>query len=570
MTEIIAPQTEVILIEVRRGPTGPTGPTGPPGVFADGAVMETDFAAAGDMAYASAANTVSMLGIGSNGQVLTVTALQPAWQTPTQPTMAMADDSADLYANVAPVVGKLAFQLDELHPYICTVVPAVWKKLAFEDECVKHALATAIGDILYASGVGAFGVLPDVAVGSVLVSGGIGAAPAWSAAPSLTSLTAPSLRGSAAAGGSLTLHSTIHATKGKILFGNSQYDEATDRLSLGTANQNAGVTVGGSLSTTGGGDHGFRDERNLAIAVESGSGYASFDAQPTLNNTNAFDHFVGFQSRPIYGGAGGLTGYFAPAIVSAVHSGAGTVVDFKGIWINAPGGAGPITNCYGLYISNMTRGTLNYAIYSAGGTNFLNGQLHVNNRVGILTTDPQTNFDLGTGYAKTGSPGIYAYLGKSNDAVNFSAVQLLSYGGATQPARRWGFQTIELGVLNGGTITFQPNGGNAAIGVWGPAGDSCQRGLIMGGGVAPTTFPADMAHMLVKDQAAGNACFHFYTELGKIIKLYQQAHLADLNAAYGAGELDTEAEVITAMNLTNAKINSLLLYMENLGFIAAS
>lgn len=91
------------------------------GVAAAGAVMETDFANAGDLPYASAANAVSMLGIGTNGQVLTVTALMPAWETPTQPIMEMADDSADLYANVAPVVGKMAFQVDELHPYICTV-----------------------------------------------------------------------------------------------------------------------------------------------------------------------------------------------------------------------------------------------------------------------------------------------------------------------------------------------------------------------------------------------------------------------------------------------------------------
>lgn len=43
----------------------------------------------------------------------------------------------------------------------------------------KHSLGTAIGDLLCASSVGAFTALPDVAVNNVLLSGGVGAVPAW-------------------------------------------------------------------------------------------------------------------------------------------------------------------------------------------------------------------------------------------------------------------------------------------------------------------------------------------------------------------------------------------------------
>ncbi len=51
-------------------------------------------------------------------------------------------------------------------------------------------LATfTVGDLLYASAAAVLSKLPDVATGSVLVSGGIGVAPAWSASPSLTDLT---------------------------------------------------------------------------------------------------------------------------------------------------------------------------------------------------------------------------------------------------------------------------------------------------------------------------------------------------------------------------------------------
>jgi hypothetical protein len=67
----------------------------------------------------------------------------------------------------------------------------------------------AIGDLLYASATNALSRLADVATGSVLVSGGVGTAPAWSASPTLTtSLTTPLVIGGTAAGSTLTLQST--------------------------------------------------------------------------------------------------------------------------------------------------------------------------------------------------------------------------------------------------------------------------------------------------------------------------------------------------------------------------
>ena len=44
----------------------------------------------------------------------------------------------------------------------------------------------AVGDLLYASGANALSKLANVAVGQVLVSGGVGVAPAWSNAPALS------------------------------------------------------------------------------------------------------------------------------------------------------------------------------------------------------------------------------------------------------------------------------------------------------------------------------------------------------------------------------------------------
>ena len=50
----------------------------------------------------------------------------------------------------------------------------------------------------------------------------------------VTSLQTPQINGNTTSGGTLTLQSTTNATKGKILFGTSAYDEVNNRLGIGT------------------------------------------------------------------------------------------------------------------------------------------------------------------------------------------------------------------------------------------------------------------------------------------------------------------------------------------------
>jgi hypothetical protein len=58
--------------------------------------------------------------------------------------------------------------------------------------------AVATGDLVYASGTNVIARLADVATGQVLVSGGVGLAPSYSATPTVTSLTATTLTGTLA------------------------------------------------------------------------------------------------------------------------------------------------------------------------------------------------------------------------------------------------------------------------------------------------------------------------------------------------------------------------------------
>lgn len=57
--------------------------------------------------------------------------------------------------------------------------------------------------------------------------------------------------GSFSSGGNLTLQSTSHATKGKILFGTSAYDEVNNRLGIGTTNPQNRLDLGLGPSTPG-------------------------------------------------------------------------------------------------------------------------------------------------------------------------------------------------------------------------------------------------------------------------------------------------------------------------------
>jgi hypothetical protein len=101
------------------------------------------------------------------------------------------------------------------------------------------SLITALGNLgLVGSGTVNFSELSGSLTSAQLVAaGGIVAAGASGG---------QTLKGDTLTGGNLTLMSTAHATKGKILFGTSAYDEANNRLGIGTASPTVPLDVLGS------------------------------------------------------------------------------------------------------------------------------------------------------------------------------------------------------------------------------------------------------------------------------------------------------------------------------------
>jgi len=192
--------------------------------------------AAGDILYASAGNNLAALAKAAAGNVL-LSGDAPSWgkvglTAHVSGILGSANGgTGNGFAKFSgPTTAEKTFTLPDASATILTTNAAVTAAQGGTGQS-----SYAVGDLLYASAANALSKLADVAVGQVLVSGGIGAAPAWSAAPALTtSLTAPIIYGSAASGGDLTLHSTSHGTKGKIYLGsNSVYDQVSGNLGIG-------------------------------------------------------------------------------------------------------------------------------------------------------------------------------------------------------------------------------------------------------------------------------------------------------------------------------------------------
>lgn len=100
-------------------------------------------------------------------------------------------------------------------------------------------VSASTGSIVLASSTGVLSSLTDVATGQVLTSGGVGVAPAYSATPTLTSLTAPTIIGGTATSSTLTLESTSGAG-------------ATDQIIFKTGSQvtRAAFNTAGNLTLT--------------------------------------------------------------------------------------------------------------------------------------------------------------------------------------------------------------------------------------------------------------------------------------------------------------------------------
>lgn len=75
---------------------------------------------------------------------------------------------------------------------------------------------------------------------------------------------------------------------------------------------------------------------------------------------------------------------------------------------------------------------------------------------------------------------------------------------------------------------------------------------------------------VVRYVQADTAVVEFTPVSDTVAVVVQQAHIADALHSYGAGDLDIEAELITAINAHGAKINAVLAALEAAGVLASA
>lgn len=138
--------------------------------------------ATGDTLYASAANTLSKLPAGSNGQVLTLAAGVPSWATPTTGTVASVSGTLNRITSTGganPVIDIAATYVGQTSiTTLGTVTTGTWNGTTIGTTFGGTGLTSyTTGDTLYASAANVLSKLPIGSTNQVLTV--IGGIPSW-------------------------------------------------------------------------------------------------------------------------------------------------------------------------------------------------------------------------------------------------------------------------------------------------------------------------------------------------------------------------------------------------------
>ncbi len=406
----------------------------------------------------------------------------------------------------------------------------------------------AAGDHLHA-GVyePVFGMPAGVAVGSVLVSGGIGAAPAWSATPTLTSVT---IQGSSipfiandALGAELFRIDSDFSTN---LFIGKNAGAANTPLSTTQGQQNTFIgSAAGQNNTTGyaslfvGFGAGFGNTTGIANTnIGYQSGYANQTGTQNTNlgvdagaaNTASDNIFIGFHSGSS----------FAIAITGAQNVFIGNETAITGTSLNnnsalgyragrnltsginnnlfgSLSGFGLTTGAGNVFIGKeagtaLTTGTDNVFIgfragFSAQTSNFNNTGIGYLSLFSVTTGSINTAVGSGSGFSiTTGQQNTFI----GYDAGN-NALQLVSASNSTAIGKQTYTTKSNQVVLGNASVTETLLRGNVGVGVT-VFGTSAATVLGIGNGTEPSTSPADMVQLYSVDLSAGNATLGLRTE----------------------------------------------------------
>lgn len=178
------------------------------------------------------------------------------------------------------------------------------------------------------------------------------------------------------------------------------------------------INVGRQIQGTDLFSHAFRDESTF-ISTNTGA-YCSFDSQPTITGSIAYNHANGFQSRMNYTGSGVLGSAWGYTYQLAANGKVGGSTAFR---VFAPAGPGPITNFYGVVVDDIDPTNIvgdHYAFYSSGRSpSYFGGNLGIRSNLTVTGTASATaglsspgsvsagTYFISGGYLMSAANGIY-------------------------------------------------------------------------------------------------------------------------------------------------------------------
>ncbi|MCL5095256.1 MAG: tail fiber domain-containing protein [Patescibacteria group bacterium] len=143
----------------------------------------------------------------------------------------------------------------------------------------------------------------------------------------------------------------------------------------------------------------------------------------TMNSATPVTSIYGMYNRPNIGIGGTspqLTNLFVDYVSGNIGVGTtSSITNLYGLYVDNPtvNAGSSLTNNYGLYVNTQSAGTNNFALYSAGGTNYFGGN------VGIGTTAPSEKLDVYGTIRSSNTTALYTQLGsnyiRSNGTQNF-------------------------------------------------------------------------------------------------------------------------------------------------------
>lgn len=254
-----------------------------------------------------------------------------------------------------------------------------------------------------------------------------------------------------------------NSSGGKALDLNHSTGTAAFGTTAGSEQFYGKLYIGGSFATSG--TNNVRTVlANPTISLGSGFGVALYDAVGTVTGSANTDHMISYQARSIYdssGTVGSLTGFG-----SILVNDGGNATNMYGFLAYDPTGTGTVTNNYGLYVNSLTKGTNNYAVYTAGSTpSYFGGAITANaGVVGLGTTNAGTWASPITTnpYSPTWTTQDFNLLYGATGTINLPAVS--AYNG----------KTIMITSTGTFTITVDPNGSELIM----------EGGASLGAGVA--------------------------------------------------------------------------------------